>query len=433
MTEVPVARNAPAQLRPRDALLAPSTYLPPQSFALVTAVTTVRTAPVPSSVGGARSAFGRRRKNPSKESPRVFTTDVTRLPPERPVGTDNPLASGRPPIDPRFPVSAWAGHMGPGQLSETSKFTSTEQQHLIEMKSKLVSLEREFGALCSLLLQDGGANCGLPGILEVNRTRHKGQTFSLEDAKRELANPWFLRRVGSYVSFIDHALSDRLDPAEAVLPATSLKSSHSRTPRTSELTLLPKRGVAKGRDGGDGSSFGTDSVCSDSPGFDVATRSSRTSCDIYAGDGDPYFRGPFSGGGGASPIVNACVTPMSARPRASTPSCVSTGVAVNAVPHPRPVSARPQPLSRGPRLAKEPWPEAASGVAVGAIAAAAAYATSVDRAAEAASAGPVQTSSGIPTGRLAEQGGGSRPPSRHERDRSSQVSTTPRMRCLGAL
>merc|ERR1711977_106558 len=96
------------------------------------------------------------------------------------------------------------------RTSETCKFTPDKQHQLIELRRRLMAFEEEYTGLCDLL-SDGPLASGLPLLKDEARCRLHGTTFSVEDAKRELCNEWYKRRLGDFVNFVDKALADQLD------------------------------------------------------------------------------------------------------------------------------------------------------------------------------------------------------------------------------
>lgn len=198
-------KNVPAQRQPpRDLQLKPATYLFPAGQAFVTAlITTPRVA----------TDMGR---SPLRAQDFTFSTKVTRLPPTQQLLNGDPLESARSGLGPhaKFPISTFADT--PARISETCKFNPDEQHRLIGFRRKLATCEEELRALYALLEGDQGAASGLPNLREAERSRLRGRSYSIEDAQRELLQPWLLERLGGYIAFVDRALEDRLDPALAV-------------------------------------------------------------------------------------------------------------------------------------------------------------------------------------------------------------------------
>eukprot|EP00929_Paragymnodinium_shiwhaense_P040259 TRINITY_DN21034_c0_g1_i1.p1 TRINITY_DN21034_c0_g1~~TRINITY_DN21034_c0_g1_i1.p1 ORF type:complete len:325 (+),score=71.78 TRINITY_DN21034_c0_g1_i1:40-975(+) len=224
-------KNGPAQCPPRDLQLAPSRYLPPQDHALVTAVTTVRPAEIPLSSllaygessgnrsAGRKSLFAKAKaKVPDKF---VFNTCVARLrSAEEQGGGGNILAADCGSAVAAYPLPDGSNT---AKTRETCKFTADKQQQLLELRRRMSSFQTVYKDLCDMI-SGGPLECGLPRLQDSSRCRLRGNTFSLEDAKKELCNEWYLKRLGSFVDFIDHALADDLD-ALVDLPAESTYSS----------------------------------------------------------------------------------------------------------------------------------------------------------------------------------------------------------------
>merc|ERR1712226_1528893 len=64
------------------------------------------------------------------------------------------------------------------------------------------------------ILEEGGVACGLPLLREGHRVRMAGQTFSIEDARRDFCNDWSIsEKMRKYALFIDQAMRGDLDSA----------------------------------------------------------------------------------------------------------------------------------------------------------------------------------------------------------------------------
>eukprot|EP00747_Dinoflagellata_sp_TGD_P191410 gnl/TRDRNA2_/TRDRNA2_54735_c0_seq1.p1 gnl/TRDRNA2_/TRDRNA2_54735_c0~~gnl/TRDRNA2_/TRDRNA2_54735_c0_seq1.p1 ORF type:complete len:262 (+),score=43.10 gnl/TRDRNA2_/TRDRNA2_54735_c0_seq1:46-786(+) len=234
-----MAANVPAQQPPRDLRLAPSSYLPPGEHAVVSSVSTSRRSPDPG--------------NPDmeREFSSSVTVDATAAP--RPASEQSVGEAGEKPDASWYPPSVFEDALGDGKLvrvSESCKFSPTEQQNLIGLRRKVDHCAGELQALCALLADESGAASGLPSLRDSHRCRLGGRTFSAEDAKRDLCNSWLLDRLNGYVAFVDHALADELDerpngPTTRKLskdppPATFTDQRQSRSPPQSpQVTIAP--------------------------------------------------------------------------------------------------------------------------------------------------------------------------------------------------
>jgi len=198
--------------------LAPSTYLKPSEYALVTAVTSKP------------KALPHAQRSLKKGSPIAFnfTTEVATVPPGKLRSTDDPLAEAMAGASTHsmYPTSTWA-NAAPSRISESCKFNPDEQQRLLRLREQLGKCEAEMRELCGILQ---GASSGLPLRCEKHRSYCKDHVFSVEDARRELCHAWLLERLVGYIDFVDHALEDRLDPEPGggiKLPATARRAPAS--------------------------------------------------------------------------------------------------------------------------------------------------------------------------------------------------------------
>eukprot|EP00929_Paragymnodinium_shiwhaense_P009910 TRINITY_DN11431_c0_g1_i1.p1 TRINITY_DN11431_c0_g1~~TRINITY_DN11431_c0_g1_i1.p1 ORF type:complete len:296 (+),score=57.53 TRINITY_DN11431_c0_g1_i1:110-997(+) len=100
-------------------------------------------------------------------------------------------------------------------IAETCKFDAAERDRLIELRRRLVGCIRAWQDMSSLLAQD--SHGGLPDMVQADRVRLNGDTFSKEDATRELCGEWLPDKMRQYLEFVDAALGDKLDPAPAAI------------------------------------------------------------------------------------------------------------------------------------------------------------------------------------------------------------------------
>eukprot|EP00747_Dinoflagellata_sp_TGD_P179200 gnl/TRDRNA2_/TRDRNA2_29617_c0_seq1.p1 gnl/TRDRNA2_/TRDRNA2_29617_c0~~gnl/TRDRNA2_/TRDRNA2_29617_c0_seq1.p1 ORF type:complete len:302 (+),score=53.65 gnl/TRDRNA2_/TRDRNA2_29617_c0_seq1:41-907(+) len=169
--------NRPVQCPPRDVLLEPSAYMP-ASAPVVTASTASAVSLPPAS----------RLHKPGKEG----AAD------EKEVECQGAAEA----LDQSAPAPC---------ISESCKFSIEERERLLQLRSRLVSCSAAMRDLCQLVSKDEGSNTGLPFLREVQRVRLRGCTYSVEDARRELGNEWFVDTMKQYIAFVDNALADKLD------------------------------------------------------------------------------------------------------------------------------------------------------------------------------------------------------------------------------
>jgi hypothetical protein len=86
-------------------------------------------------------------------------------------------------------------------------FTPEEQSNLLLFKDKLERFAEAYEKLNDLL---DGEESGLPDAKEANRCRLGDDSFSLQDARRELKNDWLSGKLQRYVQYIDAALEDQV-------------------------------------------------------------------------------------------------------------------------------------------------------------------------------------------------------------------------------
>jgi len=110
-------------------------------------------------------------------------------------------------------------------VSSTCRYPPEELERLLRLRRCLALCTGEVEALKELVLQDacaaGGAAaaCGLPRLKEAHRCRLHGETFSIEEARRELSGGRLLEQLRRYAALVDGALSgelgERLEDADA--------------------------------------------------------------------------------------------------------------------------------------------------------------------------------------------------------------------------
>mmetsp|Transcript_47971 Transcript_47971/g.104367 ORF Transcript_47971/g.104367 Transcript_47971/m.104367 type:complete len:241 (+) Transcript_47971:50-772(+) len=220
-----MAQNRPLQQPPRDVSLAPETYLPSAGRALVTAVTTARESPDPRASGRVGS----------------FASEALAVPP--PV-VDRATAVAEAVVNMRYPASAFVADQDDRRLlalSETCQYSPEEQHQLLELRRRLASCASELSRLRSHIVREDGA--GLPRLREAHRCRLGGNTFSVEDAKRELCQPWLEEKMAAYIVFIDSALADTLDTSPRAASRRSVPPSPS--PALTEEGTSSERGLER--------------------------------------------------------------------------------------------------------------------------------------------------------------------------------------------
>lgn len=235
-------QNAPATRPPRDVKLAPSDYL--VTTATVTAVTTSRPSPDPfgETAPGAIREPGRKDPSVFVEQDRGFQSEVEELPPPKQEG--DPLAAG---TAAGCPLSIFANARGDGKVvavAETCKFSPVEVERLLKLRRRFVSCSAELEALCEAIAADGGTESGLPRLKETYRSHFGGDTFSVEDAQRELCNTWLVGKLKQYASFVDAALADELDP-----PRGGHREVGSVASRNGPPAVPPRSGTSAGYGG----------------------------------------------------------------------------------------------------------------------------------------------------------------------------------------
>lgn len=192
------SRNAPAQQPPCDIMMKPSVYLPPEQNAHRSEVATLRAPPDPG--------------KPSEV--RGFETEVSQQ--------EGREETGSTPVLKLREDGEVEGNFT-RHISETCKFSPEEGERLITLRKQLLRVSAEYSTLIELLASD---HSGLPHIRETHRNRLAGDTYSVQDARRELQNEWFSEKLKSYRMFIDKALLDELDPK----PEPGRRSRTEETP-----------------------------------------------------------------------------------------------------------------------------------------------------------------------------------------------------------
>jgi hypothetical protein len=96
----------------------------------------------------------------------------------------------------------------PAQVLQGGKmFTPEEQSNLLLFKDKLERFAEAYEKLSDLI---DGEESGLPDAKDTNRCRLGDDSFSLQDARRELKNEWLSGKLQRYVQYIDAALGDQV-------------------------------------------------------------------------------------------------------------------------------------------------------------------------------------------------------------------------------
>lgn len=149
--------------------------------------------------------------------------------------------------------------VGDGPLAPVSKtclFSLDEQTRLLELREQLGRCTKALGALAEWVEVDDGRNCGLPRIRERQRSRLRGCTYALEDARHELCNQQRIERMKQYMSFVDAALAGKLDGAPPPAGAEEAGEDHatadiseSLKPEETPSNLLVPAGAVQSGDG----------------------------------------------------------------------------------------------------------------------------------------------------------------------------------------
>lgn len=107
-------------------------------------------------------------------------------------------------------------------------FTPEEQSNLLLFKDRLERFAEAYEKLNDLL---DGEESGLPDAKDLNRCRLGDDSFSLQDARRELKNEWLSGKLQRYVSYIDAALTDQVTgQPQPMRRGTGGTNSPARTP-----------------------------------------------------------------------------------------------------------------------------------------------------------------------------------------------------------
>mmetsp|Transcript_10196 Transcript_10196/g.25888 ORF Transcript_10196/g.25888 Transcript_10196/m.25888 type:complete len:218 (+) Transcript_10196:57-710(+) len=113
----------------------------------------------------------------------------------------------------------------------TTHFTPEEQLAMTRLKEKLMRVSQAYDDLCGFLDQ-GGAETGLPPISDKDRCRQDGDSYSQEDAVRELKNEWMAKRFRDYIIFIQKSLNpDSGQQTTQLHPSTGASPGMQRSPQ----------------------------------------------------------------------------------------------------------------------------------------------------------------------------------------------------------
>eukprot|EP00397_Hematodinium_sp_SG-2012_P021351 GEMP01022048.1.p1 GENE.GEMP01022048.1~~GEMP01022048.1.p1 ORF type:complete len:156 (+),score=27.16 GEMP01022048.1:107-574(+) len=112
-----------------------------------------------------------------------------------------------------------------------------ECRRLLLLRNQLTKCVENYELLCCMLRS--GETTGLPHIRDAQRRAFEGDSFSWQDAQRELVNDWFMNKMKDYTSFIDHTLGDDLRSLEGGIGDAKLKRKLEKQSSTDSNREIP--------------------------------------------------------------------------------------------------------------------------------------------------------------------------------------------------
>jgi hypothetical protein len=109
-------------------------------------------------------------------------------------------------------------------------FSPSEQEQLHAFREKLQRCVAAFEKVNELLDSE---DSGLPDAKDLVRCRLGEDSFSIQDARRELKNEWLSQKIHKYVKYVDAALTDEVSGTPAL--------KERRTPEREKGSMTPSR------------------------------------------------------------------------------------------------------------------------------------------------------------------------------------------------